>query len=258
MKTRTGFRKTEFANGMFKLNDRTLQLKGYAQRTTNEWVALGNAVPAWLSDYSNRLMVESNANLVRWMHVTPWKQDVESCDRVGLIEAMPAGDSEKDVDGRRWEQRLEVMRDAMIYNRNNPSSVVFYESGNKGVSEIHQQQMKDLRDKFDKFGGRASGSREMLDSKRCRIRRRNALYQPRQPKFRCGRWSIRATRLCENTGTNFRRRFTETATDRFTKTKMRARIIAIRIRTRLKMLCTVVRLLGSASGNRKARQCGRG
>lgn len=162
--TRTGFRKTEFADGMFKLNDRTLQLKGYAQRTTNEWVALGNAVPAWLSDFSNRLMVESNANLVRWMHVTPWKQDVESCDRVGLLEAMPAGDSEKDVDGRRWEQRLEVMRDAMIYNRNNPS-IVFYESGNKGVSEIHQQQMKNLRDKYDAHGGRASGSREMLDSK---------------------------------------------------------------------------------------------
>ena len=164
VKTRTGFRKTEFANGMFKLNGRTLQLKGYAQRTTNEWVALGNTVPAWLSDYSNKMMVDGNANLVRWMHVTPWKQDVESCDRVGLMEAMPAGDSEKDVDGRRWEQRLEVMRDAMIYNRNNPS-IVFYESGNKGVSEIHQQQMKDLRDKYDKFGGRASGSREMLDSK---------------------------------------------------------------------------------------------
>ena len=164
VKTRTGFRKTEFGGGLFKLNDRTLQLKGYAQRTTNEWVALGNAVPAWMSDFSNRLMVESNANLVRWMHVTPWKQDVESCDRVGLIEAMPAGDSEKDVDGRRWQQRLEVMRDAIIYNRNNPS-VIFYESGNKGVSEAHQQEMKDLRDKFDKFGGRASGSREMLDSR---------------------------------------------------------------------------------------------
>jgi beta-galactosidase len=164
VKTRTGFRKTEFANGMFKLNDRTLQLKGYAQRTTNEWAALGNSVPAWLSDFSNRLMVESNANLVRWMHVTPWKQDVESCDRVGLIEAMPAGDSEKDVDGRRWEQRLEVMRDAVVYNRNNPS-VIFYESGNKGVSEEHQAQMKAIREKFDKYGGRASGSREMLDSR---------------------------------------------------------------------------------------------
>jgi len=160
----TGFRKTEFANGMFKLNDRTLQLKGYAQRTTNEWPALGSAVPPWLSDYSNRLMVESNANLVRWMHVTPWKQDVESCDRVGLIEAMPAGDAERDVEGRRWEQRRDLMRDAIIYNRNNPS-VIFYESGNESISEAHMQAMREIRDQYDPHGGRAIGSREMLDSK---------------------------------------------------------------------------------------------
>ena len=89
--TRTGFRKTRFAEGKVWLNDRVIQMKGYAQRTSNEWPAVGLSVPAWLSDYSNDLMVKSNANLVRWMHVTPWKQDVESCDRVGLIQAMPAG-----------------------------------------------------------------------------------------------------------------------------------------------------------------------
>lgn len=95
--TRTGFRKTRFAEGKVWLNDRVIQLKGFAQRTSNEWPAVGMSVPAWLSDYSNGLMVEGNANLVRWMHVTPWKQDVESCDRVGLIQAMPAGDAEKTV-----------------------------------------------------------------------------------------------------------------------------------------------------------------
>ena len=66
------------------------------------------SVPAWLSDYSNGLMVEDNANLVRWMHITPWKQDIESCDRVGLIQAMQAGDAEKDREGRQWEQRTEL------------------------------------------------------------------------------------------------------------------------------------------------------
>lgn len=109
-------------------------------------------------------MVEGNANLVRWMHVTPWKQDVESCDRVGLMQAMPAGDSEGDPSGRRWEQRAELMKDAIIYNRNNPS-IVFYECGNKGISEEHMIQMKKIRDEYDPYGGRAIGSREMLDSK---------------------------------------------------------------------------------------------
>jgi beta-galactosidase len=164
VETLTGFRKTNFENGMLSLNNRPIQIKGYAQRTTNEWPAIGLSVPAWLSDYSNRLMVQGNANLVRWMHVTPWKQDVESCDRVGLMQAMPAGDSEKDVDGRRWEQRLEVMRDAIVYNRNNPS-IIFYECGNKGISESHMKEMLSIRNQFDSNGGRAMGSREMLDSK---------------------------------------------------------------------------------------------
>ncbi|WP_159520691.1 glycoside hydrolase family 2 protein [Sunxiuqinia indica] len=161
---RTGFRKTEFKDGMIYLNDRVLMMKGYAQRTSNEWPGVGMSVPAWLSDYSNKLMIESNGNFVRWMHITPWKQDVESCDRVGLIQVMPAGDSERDVTGRRWEQRCEVMRDAIIYNRNNPS-ILFYEGGNENISEAHMQDLKKIRDTYDSNGGRAIGSREMLDSK---------------------------------------------------------------------------------------------
>ena len=160
--TRTGFRKTKFGEGKIWLNDRVLMIHGYAQRTSNEWPGVGLSVPAWLSDYSNGLIVESGGNLVRWMHVTPWKQDIESCDRVGLIQAMPAGDAEKDVEGTRWAQRTELMRDAIIYNRNNPS-ILFYESGNESISRVHMLEMKAIRDKYDPYGGRAIGSREMLD-----------------------------------------------------------------------------------------------
>ena len=160
--TRTGFRKTRFGEGKIWLNDRVLMVHGYAQRTSNEWPGVGISVPAWLSDYSNALMVESGGNLVRWMHVTPWKQDIESCDRVGLIQAMPAGDAEKDVEGARWHQRTELMRDAIIYNRNNPS-IIFYECGNESISREHMLEMKQIRDLFDPYGGRAIGSREMLD-----------------------------------------------------------------------------------------------
>ena len=160
--TRTGFRKTKFGEGKIWLNDRVLMMHGYAQRTSNEWPGVGLSVPAWLSDYSNDLMVKSNGNLVRWMHVTPWKQDIESCDRVGLIQAMPAGDAEKDVTGARWDQRVELMRDAIIYNRNNPS-ILFYECGNESISREHMLTMKAIRDEYDPNGGRAIGSREMLD-----------------------------------------------------------------------------------------------
>lgn len=160
--TRTGFRKTKFAEGKVWLNDRVIQMKGYAQRSSNEWPGVGLSVPAWMSDYSNGLMIENNANFYRWMHVTPSKQDVESCDRMGVIEIMPAGDAEKDITGRRWTLRTMLMRDAIIYNRNNPS-ILFYESGNESISREHIIEMRDIRDKYDPYGGRAIGSREMLD-----------------------------------------------------------------------------------------------
>ncbi|MCD7710475.1 MAG: DUF4982 domain-containing protein [Porphyromonadaceae bacterium] len=160
--TTTGFRKTRFAEGKVWLNDRVIQLKGYAQRSSNEWPGVGISVPPWLSDYSNGLLIDQHANLFRWMHITPWKQDIESCDRVGVIEMMPAGDAEKDVEGRQWEQRKELMRDAIIYNRNNPS-ILFYECGNKAISREHMIEMKAIRDQYDPYGGRVIGAREMLD-----------------------------------------------------------------------------------------------
>lgn len=161
--TRTGFRETSFDHGSVKLNGRVLDVHGYGQRTTNEWPAIGIDLPPWLSDFSNRLMVQGNANVVRWMHVTPSRQDTDSSDRVGLIESMPAGDSEGDSKGRQWEQRVELMRDSIIYNRNNPS-ILFYECGNKTITDAHMAEMKAVRDKYDPHGGRAIGAREMLAS----------------------------------------------------------------------------------------------
>ena len=160
--TKTGFRKTAFKNGMIYLNDRVMMVHGYAQRTSNEWPGVGMSVPAWLSDYSNNLLVESGGNVVRWMHTCPWRQDVESCDRVGLIQAMPAGDAEHDSKGRQWQQRVELMADAIVYLRNSPS-ILFYECGNQRISRGHMLEMKQLRDLYDPYGGRAIGSREMLD-----------------------------------------------------------------------------------------------
>ncbi len=160
--TTTGFRKTRFGDGKIWLNDRVLQMKGYAQRTSNEWPGVGMSVSPWLSDYSNGMLIDHNANFFRWMHVTAWKQDAESCDRVGVMQMLPAGDAEKDVEGRRWGQRTELMRDMIIYFRNHPS-VIFYESGNESISRDHMLEMKAIRDKYDPHGGRAIGSREMLD-----------------------------------------------------------------------------------------------
>jgi beta-galactosidase len=165
-KTTTGFRKTEFRGGAgiggVSINDKFTYLTGYSQRSTNEWAGLGQAYPDWMHDLTARLIRDSHANYLRWMHISPQRVDVCACDRAGIVEVCPAGDKEKDVEGRQWEQRIEVMRDSMIYFRNNPS-ILFWEAGNNGISADHMQQIVELKRKWDPSGGRVIGCRTLND-----------------------------------------------------------------------------------------------
>ncbi len=166
-KITTGFRKAEFkggagTGGVF-LNEKFAWLTGYAQRSVNDWAGLGQAYPDWLHDYNAQLVRSTHANYIRWMHVAPQAVDVRACDKAGIVEVCPAGDKEKDVTGRQWEQRLEVMRDAMIYFRNAPS-ILFWEAGNNSITPEHLQQMVDLRKQWDSNGGRAMGCRTLNDA----------------------------------------------------------------------------------------------
>ena len=161
-KVTTGFRKTEFKGGAGKggvyLNDRFIYLKGFAQRASNEWAGLGQAYPDWMHDYHAQLIRDSHANYVRWMHIAPQRVDSDAADRYGIIQICPGGDKERDATGRQWEQRLEVMRDTMIYFRNSPS-ILFWEAGNTVVTVEHIEQMVALRKQWDPDGGRVIGAR---------------------------------------------------------------------------------------------------
>jgi beta-galactosidase len=97
---------------------------------------------------------------MRWMHVTPQKVDVESYDRFGIVEIAPAADKEEDSQGRQWEQRVEVMRDSIIYLRNSPS-ILMWEAGNTGVTGPQMQEMVALRKQYDPNGGRFMGCRSL-------------------------------------------------------------------------------------------------
>ncbi len=123
--TVTGFRQAEFKGGIgtggLYLNGRFVYLLGFAQRATNDWAALGQAVPDWMHDYNAALVKASNSNYIRWMHVAPQRVDVAANDKNGIINIVPAGDKEADVTGTQWTQRTNVMRGTMIYLRNNPS-----------------------------------------------------------------------------------------------------------------------------------------
>ncbi len=83
----TGFRKAKFEKGMVYLNDRVIQMKGYAQRTSNEWPSVGNVGAGLDERLQQQFDGKKQRKLGRWMHVTPWKQDVESCDRVGMMQS---------------------------------------------------------------------------------------------------------------------------------------------------------------------------
>ena len=161
-KITTGFRKAEFKGGAgtggVYLNDKFVWLTGYAQRSSDEWAGLGEAYPDWMHDFSVQLIRSTHANFIRWMHISPQAVDVRACDQAGIVEVCPAGDKEKDATGRQWDQRVEVMRDAIIYFRNSPS-ILFWEAGNTVISAEHMAQMVQLRKDWDPNGGRVMGTR---------------------------------------------------------------------------------------------------
>jgi beta-galactosidase len=158
----TGFRKTEFKGGAgtggVYVNDKFVYLKGFAERSADEWAGVGAGYPTWMHDYTASLIRECHGNYMRWMHISPQKVDADSFTRFGIIQVCPAGDKERDVEGRQWEQRLEAMRDTMIYFRNSPS-ILFWEAGNTVVTVEHMQQMLALRKQWDPDGGRVIGGR---------------------------------------------------------------------------------------------------
>ena len=158
----TGFRKAEFKGGAgtggVYLNDKFVYLKGFAQRSADEWAGVGAGYPDWMHDYTASLMRACHGNYMRWMHISPQKVDADSFARFGIVQTCPAGDKERDVTGRQWDQRIEVMRNTIIYFRNNPS-ILFWEAGNTVVTVEHMQQMVDLRKLWDPDGGRVMGSR---------------------------------------------------------------------------------------------------
>lgn len=177
-KIRTGFRKTEFKGGAgtggVYLNGRFVWLTGYAQRSSDSWAGLGEAYPDWMHDYNAQLIRSTHANYIRWMHISPQAVDVRACDRYGIVEVCAAGDKEGDpaldhrlnsnVAARQWRQRVEVMRDSMIYFRNNPS-ILFWEAGNSVLTPEHMREMVALRKKWDPNGGRVIGCRGNSDNK---------------------------------------------------------------------------------------------
>jgi beta-galactosidase len=162
----TGFRKTEFKGGVgtggIFINDKFVYLKGFSERSTDEWAAVGAGYPDWMHDYTAKMIRDCHGNYMRWMHISPTRTDADSYTRFGIVQACPAGDKERLVTGRQWDQRAEVMRDSMIYFRNNPG-ILFWEAGNTIVTPDELKQMVAMRKQYDPHGGRVMGYRDNDD-----------------------------------------------------------------------------------------------
>lgn len=156
----TGFRKVGYDKDKgVMINDSPVWLRGYAQRASNEWAAIGIA-PEWLKDVDAQLIKQSNANHIRWMHVAASPADIRAFDRNGVVCTQPAGDKERESFGRQWDQRVELMRDIIISFRNHPS-ILFWETGNNSVSLEHMREMRLLKEMLDPNGGRFMGCRTL-------------------------------------------------------------------------------------------------
>ena len=162
----TGFRKTEFKGGVGSggvfINDKFIYLKGFSERSTDEWAGVGAGYPDWMHDYTAKMIRDCHGNYMRWMHISPTRTDADSFTRFGIVQICPAGDKEREVTGRQWDQRAEVMRDSIIYFRNNPG-ILFWEAGNTIVTPDEMKQMVDLRKQWDPHGGRLMGYRDNDD-----------------------------------------------------------------------------------------------
>ena len=158
---RTGFREVKYdlTKGGLLVNGKNIWLTGYAQRSTDEWAAIG-IPPQWMQDFDAQLIRKSNANFVRWMHVAPKPAPMRAFDKYGIVNAVPAGDKEGDASGRTWAQRVEAMRDVIIYFRNSPS-VFFWEAGNNQITPVHMKEMVELKKLLDPDGWRFMGCRTL-------------------------------------------------------------------------------------------------
>ncbi len=143
--------------GLF-LNGAHLKLRGWGQKSTNEWPGLGAAQPDWMHYYTAQLMREAGGNFIRWGHTPGGPAQIVAADRLGLVTLQPGTDGEHDTKGGAWILRAMNFRDVIVYFRNSPS-IFIWEGGNQKISREHAAELRGLMDKHDPHGYRAYAHR---------------------------------------------------------------------------------------------------
>lgn len=147
----------------FWINGRNVKLRGWGQKSTNEWAGLGAAYPDWMQAYVLRMMKDAGANFVRWGHCAGAPIHIKTADQYGIITLQPGVDGEGSTVGGIYSEtayqiRTDAFRDLVIYYRNNPS-ILLWEGGNQSVPDLEAQTLKAQVTKWDPHGGRAYAHR---------------------------------------------------------------------------------------------------
>jgi beta-galactosidase len=137
----------------FFINGNHVKLRGWGQKSTNEWPGLGAALPDWLQFYTLKMMTDAGGNFVRWGHTAGGPAQIEAGDQLGLIADQPGVDGESDTVKAAWQLRVMAFRDTVIYFRNSPS-ILAWEGGNQKVTREHAQELRGIVDAYDPHGGR--------------------------------------------------------------------------------------------------------
>lgn len=137
----------------FFINGHPLKLRGWGQKSTDEWPGIGAAQPDWMHYFTLNLMRQAGGNFVRWGHTAGGPAQIQAADRLGIIVDQPGVDGEGDTRAAAWQLRAQTFRDVIIYFRNHPSILV-WEGGNQKVSREHAAELHGLVEQYDPQGGR--------------------------------------------------------------------------------------------------------
>jgi beta-galactosidase len=142
----------------FLLNGKPLLLTGYGQKPDEAWPGLGSALPDWLIENDIKLMKDCNGNIVRWGHCAGPVPALDAGDRIGFMNWQPNLSGESDYKGEVWKNKVEVMRDLIIRDRNHPSLVI-WEGNNRDLSLDHTKEIRDVVNQWDWIAPRPCAER---------------------------------------------------------------------------------------------------
>ena len=158
----------------FQINGYNLKLKGWGQKSTNEWPGLASALPDWLEEYTIQQMKDAGGNYIRWGHSAGSPSQIDISNKLGMITCQPGVEGEANTSVYTYADanmrvRIAAWQDMLIYFRNNPC-ILLWEYGNglvptttdmyTGQTNNNVSKMYDLIQKWDPKGNRDRTARD--------------------------------------------------------------------------------------------------